>query len=196
MNKKNNKTYPENFLDHIFGVENAKEEIYGGRFPEDIEETIQFLLSKVDDGSMYTNTFNLRYIEGLTLERIALNEGKTRMRISQIISSLEQKMIKYYKQILKVGIKKWHEIIENSKSPEALEEYDNISYLQLSVRAYNILYYRAQIKTVTDLRNDLESGSILKIRNLGYRTLCEISEKLGYDLSVNHMYDEIREKNK
>ena len=84
-------------------------------------------------------------------------------------------------------------MIENAKSPEVLEEYDNISYLELSVRAYNVCY-RAGIKTVTELRKAVDSGSILNIRNLGYKTLCEIAENIGYDLSENHMYDEAREK--
>lgn len=193
MSKKNNKAYPENFLDHIFDVKNAKEEIYAGNLPEDIEETIQFLLNKVDDTGVYINTFKLYYMKGLTLDQTAHEEGKSKERIRQRIAKVERKMRVHYSQMLKVGMKKYHEIIENAKSPEVLKEYDNISYLQLSIRAYNVCY-RAGIKTVTELRKAVDSGSILNIRNLGYKTLCEIAEKIGYDLSENHMYDEAREK--
>ena len=193
MPKKIIDLYPENFLNHLFGVENAKEEIYKGEFPADIEETIQYLLNEIDDTGVYVNTFRLHYIECLTMDDTAQEEGKSKARISQRIAKVENKMRAQYLQILKVGMKQYHEIIENVKSSEVLEEYDNISYLQLSTRTYHICY-RAGIKTIAELRKAVESGSILNIRNLGYRSICEIAEKLGYDLSENHMYDEARGK--
>lgn len=63
--------------------------------------------------------------------------------------------------------------------PEETLDSMPIDELDLSVRAYNCLR-RANIDTFKDLRERAEQGDMIRIRNLGRRSMQEVLDKLNY----------------
>lgn len=78
------------------------------------------------------------------------------------------------------------DVREDGDSKERDVENIKIDELDLTVRSYNCLK-KAQIETVGQLAK-LGLSELLKIKNLGRKSLTEIMEKmkdLGYDLEAN-----------
>ena len=151
----------------------------------------------------------LFYKDNLTLEKIGKEHNITRERVRQItakalrrIKSLiynynrrkEQEMIIQAntlatedliikRQLLLDEYKKTHNYTEEMKfyfgeiKNQALNDTTSIESLELSIRAENCLR-RAGIKTIDDLCQKTET-EMIKIRNLGRKSLKEVKDKLN-----------------
>lgn len=164
---------------------------YDGEPPEDLEETICFLLGNLRDRE--EEVLSLRYQEGKRLSDIAEQFGLTKERIRQI----QKKALSHMTQgrqgeILKNGVQKsvreeeerarrMAELAKNEKARRAdiLTAADEpVANLDLSVRAYNFLV-RNGIKTGKEAIEYDESVGLMRLRNCGKGTYDEIISKLS-----------------
>ena len=100
-------------------------------------------------------------------------------------------------KVLSAHLSRFIDLSENAKSAEVMIEKEdnekekvlemNIDELELSVRSYNCLK-RAGINTVEELCNRT-SDDMMKVRNLGQKSLEEIKLKLN-DLGVSFRQDD------
>lgn len=147
------------------------------------------------------------YKENLTLKEIAIKYDLTTERIRQIIrKSMRKLSVPYRLDIIKYGyeyINKCKELMneEKIKYEEKVKQIANktelldkmiqtdeikkdikeiltpIEELNLSVRSYNCLHMRTKYKYIEEMQN-ITSGDLMKIRNLGRKSYNEIVNKL------------------
>ena len=164
---------------------------YDGEPPEDLEETICFLLGNLRDRE--EEVISMRYQDGKKLSDIAKHFGLTGERIRQI-----QKMALCHMtqgrqgEILKKGVQK--SVKEETERAQRLAELakneqarrnailtaadEPVANLDLSVRAYNCLT-RGGVKTGKEAIEYDESIGLMKLRNCGKGTYDEIIKKLA-----------------
>lgn len=192
----------ELFYNAVFGLE---DEMLLDLIPDDVKETVEYILSN-DDGrglnEQERKVLKEYYFEGMTYDDIAEEFGLTRERIRQIIAKGLRKLRHPARAaILKQGIHLYSEsrnyynsekarLIFEAEKTKAMYEVSgtrsfdvrdlSINELDLSVRAYNCIR-RAGILTIGDLL-DTDLDTIIKVRNLGRRSLeeiCEVLKKKG-----------------
>ena len=153
-----------------------------------------------------------RYERGLTLEQLGKEQGVTRERIRQIIAKAIRKLRhpSYSRKFLGMSIVEHYQILaEKERSmiekeqaihayysahsdrnpPEKSIELQPIENLDLSIRSYNCLT-RAGKKTIGDIA-ETPYGELLKVRNLGRRSLQEIVAKMrASGLEIKGVEDE------
>lgn len=164
---------------------------YGEEPPEDVEETVSFLLSCLRDRE--EEILSLRYQEGKSLSDIAEQFGLTKERIRQVEKEALNRMARGRSgEILKNGVQK--SIREETERAQRMAQLaknemerkeailtaadEPIVNLDLSVRAYNCLA-RNGIKTGKEAIQYDESVGLMKLRNCGKGTYDEIIKKLA-----------------
>ncbi len=179
-----------------------------------IEENLDLALKTIPERS--ANMFKLAYKYGYTYEAIALRENITRERVRQIVmKTLFRLRLSQRKNILQYGQeyfdlqeniehlkvefrKKIDELKYKIANPEIIEikkddlvDYSKIENLDLSVRSYNCLK-RAGINTVDELTQKTEE-EMMRVRNLGRKSLKEVKEKLfkKYGITLKTEEDEM-----
>ena len=195
--------YPDTLIDILFRDD---ETIDINCVEETLKNDIMWVLEDLTEREQIV--IKKRYIEGLTLESVALHLGVSRERVRQIEAKAIRKLkypprlarIRYGKKVYEIqdDIKKLerellevkHRLINKINNPDLIEltedeklEAIKLEDLDFSTRTYNSLR-RGGIDTLADLitKTELE---LLRIRNLGRFSLREIKNTLqerGYDL--------------
>lgn len=187
----NEKEYPLNLIENIFGSEIDFE------LAEDFDGTLEYVLHNLTERER--KVIKMRFEENLTYEKCGKAFGVTRERIRQVEVKALRKlrhpsratMIKYgirkYIDRQVNGITEFYEARLRGKEPPQLENM-SIENMDLSVRSYNCLK-RAGIVTVKDLIK-LEPNELASIRNLGRRSYDEIVAKIEkYGLETQKFID-------
>jgi len=167
-------------------------------FPPDLDETIPELIKRLPD--RYQMLINERYFEGKTLEEIGKKLGVTRGRAGDIEKRalkmlcskrrycvVGKELFEYdrktklecmedYRRQIKEEIDKRNEEMKNRPKADKILDME-IEDLELSVRSYNCLK-RAGLNTVGDILKVKSFEEMIKIRNLGRRSIKEIDDKL------------------
>lgn len=175
-------------------------DVCGGEYPlpEDICETADWLVSTLKDSER--QVIEMRYKDGLTLQKCGELLGVTRERIRQIQNKALRRLrtpkccqrlrvgISEYKRAEQEYIKAKEEIWQKeiNKIKDSLQSGNerDIEDLDLSVRAFNALKLNG-INTIETLVDKLEylgeadfEGWLLSIHNLGRKSAEEITRKI------------------
>jgi RNA polymerase sigma factor (sigma-70 family) len=199
-NKRNAKQikfdFPLDVIDVLFDNEFHVDRQY---IENHFEENLKLVFETLQEREV--RIFSWYYVDGLTLEAIGLRENITRERVRQIVNKTVRKirykerlkMLRYGKEYLELcdDIGKLNaqlmqvklQLIEKITNPETIEisndeviSYFTIESLDLSVRSFNCLK-RVGINTLGELMNQTIED-LLKIRNMGRKSLREIITKL------------------
>ena len=164
---------------------------YDGEPPEDLEETVCFLLGNLRDRE--EEILSMRYQHGKSLSDVAEQFGLTKERVRQIQKKALGHMTQGRRwEILKNGVQK--SVREETERAQRLAELakneqarrnailtaadEPVTNLDLSVRAYNCLI-RNGIKTGKEAIEYDESVGLMRLRNCGKGTYDEIISKLS-----------------
>lgn len=200
MRRKQN-DYPQNLYDDIFGVNAENDHV---SISDDMQLGLTVALSTLTERERHV--LHCKYVDKMSHKEIGTNLGIGEERIRQIKEKALRKLrhpfraqfIKHgvfetinkesneaFERGWKVGYDKGYEDASleakgiNVDSPEAQRAkvlQTELCDLNLSVRAYNCLV-RSGMATVADCVA-LDRASILKIRNLGNRSLLEIATRI------------------
>lgn len=199
--------YPFDFIDALFGDDATINITY---IEEHFDENVVELLKTITERE--ARIIKARFIDGYTLEAVGMQEGVTRDRIRQIEQKALRKLrhpsrlaiMRYGKENLKlqddidklnIELKEIKNALINAiKHPETIELTEEevklsqlsqkIEELDFSVRTFHCLK-RQGIETLSQLVQ-LKPDDLLRMRNLGKKSLREIINKLndmGYQLS-------------
>ena len=157
------------------------------KLPEYYVESVLFAIS-----TLYRpDIFEYRYRDAMTLEQISKKVDLCTERVRQILTKCNRQLAsrERYEMITKgiPRILKEKDLYIHSMERELCyfkhkEEQPKLLYdLTLSVRSYNALA-RYGIKNVNEIKGIIDSGEIYKIRNLGPKSIKEISDAIGYPL--------------
>lgn len=191
LEKKAIKTYPYNLLAQIFSTEALTTDLYLTK--ELITNLDQLLDKNLTDVEAYV--LKLRYVNELSLEKIAKIREISRERIRQIETKALRRLrhVAYTQALLQstqISRKKREiesldfQIKQKQQSMNELETNPanrSIEELPLNVRAYNSLK-RAGINYVYDILKSINIIKMLKVKNLG----------MG---SINHIMNILQELN-
>ena len=191
LEKKAIKTYPYNLLAQIFSTEALTTDLYLTK--ELITNLDQLLDKNLTDVEAYV--LKLRYVNELSLEKIAKIRQISRERIRQIETKALRRLrhVAYTQALLQstqISRKKREiesldfQIKQKQQSMNELETNPanrSIEELPLNVRAYNSLK-RAGINYVYDILKSINIIKMLKVKNLGMR-------------SINHIMNILQELN-
>lgn len=148
---------PENFEIALLDIINEDLEM---RVGERISATLsEILLAEFDKIMNGTNPDQ-------ATEWLNINVPEYEKIVESTINEISREIWKYHRDIL----------LYAGLRPSGDAEDEAIEELNLSIRVFNALN-RAEIKTVGEL-NEMSDSDLLKIRNLGYRQLQEIREKV------------------
>lgn len=205
--------YPLNLIYAVF--EDAAEEIAERADTiSDLNASIEYVLYTLSDRER--KILKNRFVDLMTLEQTGKLFGVTRDRIRQIEAKAIRKLrhpsrAKYFKygvsgiiedirmdyynkfselegkliELCKLNVKTADEVIQEKEIRKKFAPTD-IEHMDLSVRSYNCLK-RAGIGTLQQL-SELSYNDLIRIRNLGRRSVDEIIGKLneyGYEIRKN-----------
>lgn len=187
--------YPYDFVSLLFGDDIPSIEWINEHFDKNLKYVMQTLTEREQE------VITLRDIEGYTLEAVAERYHITKERVRQIEAKAIRKIRSSYrmktlqrgqelsaweaeiKDLSEKLIAKKDEMIRQLNNPETIEILPEDLYantklwkLDLSVRSYNCLD-RAGFKTLADFI-DVKIEDLMKVRNLGRKSLKEIVFKL------------------
>lgn len=200
--------YPYNLLDMIY------HEPFDTWLDEDHTIGLNMALSTLS--AQEQKCLDLYFKEELTYDGVAARIGRTKERVRQIIAralrklrhpsrwkiihygyigsglhdiakmqeELDERMAKYEKKLVE-----YKEMIKEIPVAALVNTRDEIDSLDLSVRASNGLK-RGNIDTIDKLIEQLESGEIWKIRNIGFKTIHEIVCKIETLNSIKLIEDD------
>lgn len=160
----------KNINDYIIEIISSKESIEKGVYSfikDRIEKDLSNLTEREREVLKMRNGL-FYYNKPYTLEEVAQVFGVTRERIRQIESKAIRKINHYQRK------QRFNQVNETSK--EVITDNTPVEELDLSVRSYRCLK-RANINTVGELTLKTEE-EMMRIRNLGSKTLKEIIQKL------------------
>lgn len=199
MSKLNkNYEYPYNLAWEIFGDDQRFKEL----LPEYLKEVVDTELSERE-----AKCVHLRFIDLMNYEQIAKEFNVTRERIRQILAKAIRKLRHPHRSFKYLAVQRYEydklqqenamlksylsEIEKNLKLPSDEDPFVVLPFfntpvieMDLSVRSYNCLVRRGNIKRYGDFQN-YKVSDFMKIRNLGQRSLEEILgklDKLGFKI--------------
>ena len=125
-------------------------------------------------------------VDGLIALAIKEKDNFEEVEVKVVKAKLDSKGNKELEKVTSKNGKEYLRVVkEESKKEKVLEM--PIEELELSVRSYNCLK-RAGISTVEDLANKSEAD-MMKVRNLGKKSLDEVTNKL-HSLGLDFMKEE------